>query len=122
MHAALVERDREEQTGCEGEEDDRRGEGERPAEDRDERLANERIVQDLAEVAESGVCLPAWLELFLARDERAEAVVVEDLAVAQPDKLVVFRVEAQRRLQLDRDPRSLRLDRRVSGRRHLVRP
>ena len=62
---ALVERDREEEADGEREEDGRGREDERPGEDRQKGLADERVVDDLAEVAKADVGLPARLELLL---------------------------------------------------------
>ena len=92
-------------------------EGECPDEDLRNGFAVQRIVDELAEVVEADIRLPARLELVLAVDERAAAVVGEHGAVADPHELVLRRVVAQRRLQLDCLCDALGLDRSVAVRR-----
>ena len=85
----LVEHDREEEAERERDQDDREREDERPDEDAQERLADQRVVEDGAEVREPDVRPPAGLELLARRgDERAPAVVAEDLAVLDPGERV----------------------------------
>src|SRR5581483_9669551 len=119
-HAALVERDREEEAGRERKQHRQPGVDEGPDEDAEERAAVEGVRDELREVALADVGLPAALELVRrVADvrERALAVVLEDDAVADPDEPVSLRVVAERWLELHGLARALRLNRGVPRRR-----
>src|SRR5205085_12076853 len=93
-------------------EDDQRREDDRPGEYLEKRLADQRVVDDVAEVLRPDIGLPAGLELLAGRrNVRALAVVPEHPAALDADKLVCAVAEAERRLQHDGGIESLRLDR-----------